>query len=186
MRLWRTRFSLLDDDLDLDVGEDFDQWLDDEFDGATTSPPPTAQPVIDTDPIEDYAADESDEDAERMGLAAKRAAGAALRTEHPTGQQIEYKRFIAQLNETHQRYIDGHFGEVYRTGDDTELDALHDRRLAFFGELIPDAHEYPKAYAVWRDWFETEQRRLQHPEVRSRLTTQQRRARGFGDTKQLD
>lgn len=179
------RFSPLDDDLDLDLDEDHEQWLDALFDRADT-PLPEVRDVHEDAPTEDYAHEESDEDAERMGLAAKRAAGLALRTERPNGQQIEYRKLIEQLNTTHQQYIDGHFGEVYRTGDDRALDDLHDQRLAFFADLIPDAREYPRAHEVWRTWFEGEQRRLQHPEVRSRLTTQQRRARGFGETKQLD
>lgn len=179
------RFSPLDDDLDLDLDEDPEQWLDALFDRAHT-PLPEVRDAHEDAPIEDYAREESDEDAKRMGLAAKRAAGAALRTERPNEQQIEYRKLIEQLNTTHQQYIDGHFGEVYRTGDDRALDDLHDQRLAFFADLMPDAREYPKAYEVWQDWFVSEQRHLQHPAVRSRLTTQERRARGFRDTKQLD
>lgn len=104
-----------------------------------------------------------------------------------------------QLRRELQNYTDAHFGEVYRSGDDEEIDLLFERYLGQFTGVVSDDHQYgPQAfesedayeraveeYEEFNGWLEEQRERLLFPSVERRMTTHERRARGWQDTKSL-
>jgi len=89
------------------------------------------------------------------------------------------------LSRRHQDYVDGHAGEVYRLGDNSDIDRLYERRSGLYFEYIDESDEasYLRELAEASAAVEDEKQSLLFPNVERRLTTHERRARGLSDTR---
>lgn len=80
--------------------------------------------------------------------------------------------------------MDAHKGEVYRYGEDEEIDALHERRWGLYAEHIAAEGDsyYAELHEV-HEWVSAERDAARLATVGRRLTTHERRARGFNGSR---
>lgn len=89
------------------------------------------------------------------------------------------------LTALHQNYVDAHSGLVYRLGDDSEIDAVHERRWSLYLDHVAsqDESSYYLEMTEATSYIEDERAALRFPDVERRLTTHERRKRGLRDSK---
>ncbi|MBM7474894.1 hypothetical protein [Curtobacterium herbarum] len=81
--------------------------------------------------------------------------------------------------------MDAHKGEVYRYGEDEEIDGLYEQRWSLYTEHISatDGDSYYTELREVEEWVSTEREAARFPTVERRLTTHERRARGLRDSR---
>lgn len=94
------------------------------------------------------------------------------------GGNNEFRHLIWDIEIKEQEWVDAHFGEPYRLGEDDELDLLHERRISFFVEANSSAwSDYE--WRAWDEFYEEQRDIVRSPKVKHRLTTRERVRRGL-------